>query len=83
MIVHFLISILKGPGTDDDLDKYLPRHGIFKDCLESYVHHLTSQILSILIDCIQDGAFFVPFFRLFYKSLNLNSSGTRNDMNKR
>ena len=45
-------------------------HGLFKDCLESD-HHITSQILSILIDFIQDRAFFVPLFRFFfYKSLN-------------
>ena len=42
---------------------------MFKDCLESDVHHMTAQILSILIDFIQDRAFFVPFFRSFFKSL--------------
>ena len=50
--------------------------------LESDVHHITSRILSILIDFIQDRAFFVPFFRSFYKSLNINNSGTRNDIKK-
>ena len=59
--------------VSNDLDKYLPRHSIFKDCLESDVHHMISQILSILIDFILDRAFFVPFFQLFSKSLNLNS----------
>ena len=54
-----------------------------KDCLESDVHHMTPQILSILIDFIQDRAFFVPFYRSFYKSLNINNSGTRNDIRKR
>ena len=44
---------------------------------------MTSQILLILIDFIQDRAFFVPFFRPFYKSLNINNSGTRNDVKKR
>ena len=51
--------------VSNDLDKYLPRHGIIKDCLESDVHHMTSQILSILIDFIQDRAFFVPFLGRF------------------
>ena len=69
--------------VSNDLDKYFPRHSIFKNCLESDVHHMTSQILSILIDFILDRAFFVPFFWLFFKSLNLNSSGTRNDIKKR
>ena len=68
--------------VSNDLQKYLPRHSIFKDCLESDVHHMTSQILSILIDFIQDRAFFVPFFRPFYKSVNINNSGTRNDIKK-
>ena len=39
--------------------------------MESDVHHMTSQILSILIDFIQDRVFFVPFVRSFYKSLTL------------
>ena len=69
--------------NSNDLRKYLPRHSIFKDCLESDVHHMTSQILSILIDFILDRAFFVPFFRPFYKSLNINNSGTGNDIKKR
>ena len=59
---------------------YLPRHSIFRDCLESDVYHMTSQILSIFIDFIQDSIFFIPFFRLFYKYLNINNSGTRNDI---
>ena len=50
--------------------------------MESDVHHMTSQILSILIDFIQDRAFFVSFFWPFYKSLNINNSGTRNDIKK-
>ena len=49
--------------VSNDSDKYLPRHSIIKDCSESDVHHMTSQILSILIDFIQDRAFFVPFSR--------------------
>ena len=51
--------------VSNDLDKYLLRHSIIKDCLESDVHHMTSQILSILIDFIQDRAFFVPFLGRF------------------
>ena len=49
--------------VSNDSDKYLPRHSIVNDCSESDVHHMTSQTLSILIDFIQDRAFFVPFFR--------------------
>ena len=49
--------------VSNDLDKYMPRHSRIKDCLESDVHQMTSQILSILIDSIQDRAFFLPFFR--------------------
>ena len=33
--------------VSNDLDKYLARYSIIKDCLESDVHHMTSQILSI------------------------------------
>ena len=51
--------------VSNDLDNYLLRHSIFKDCLASDVHHMTSQFLSILIDFIQDGAFFLPFFGRF------------------
>ena len=69
--------------VSNDLHKYLPKHSIFKDCLESDVHHMTSQILSILIDFIPDHAFFVPFFRPFYTSLSINNSGTKNDIKKR
>ena len=57
--------------VSNDSDKYLPRHSIIKDCLESDVHHRTLQILLILIDFIQGRAFFVRFFRYFLKSLNL------------
>ena len=57
-----LVSAFK---VSNDSDKYLPRHSVFKDCLESDVHHMTSQILSILINFIQDRALFVPFFGRF------------------
>ena len=36
--------------VSNGLDKYLPRHSIFNDCLESDVHRITSEILSILTD---------------------------------
>ena len=78
--LDFVFSVSK---VSNGLDEYLPRHSVFKDCFELDVHHMTSQILSILIDFIQDRAFFVPFFRSFLKSLNLNNSGTRNDIKKR
>ena len=51
-----------------------------KDCLESDVHHMMSQILLILIDFIQDRTFFVPFFQYFFKFLDLNNSRTNNDI---
>ena len=57
---------------------YLPSHSIFKHCLELDVHHMTSQILSILIDFIQDRAYAI--FSVVFKSLNLNNSGTENDI---
>ena len=41
---------------------------------------MTSQILIVFI---LERAFFVPFFQLFFKSLNLNSSETRNDIKER
>ena len=62
--------------------KYLLRLNIIKDCLESDVHHMTSQILSILIDFIEDHTFFIPFFRSFYQRLNITNFGARNDIKK-
>ena len=68
---HFVISIegawdrVFAFKVSNSSDKYLPRHSIMKDCLESDVHHMTSQILSILIDFIQDRTFFVPFLVVF------------------
>ena len=44
---------------------------------------MTSQILSILIDFIKDRADPGATFRSFFKSLNLDNSGTRNDIKKR
>ena len=44
---------------------------------------MTSQILSILIDFVQDCAFFVPFLGSFFKSLNLNNYETENDIKRK
>ena len=46
---------------------------MFKDCLESDVLHMTSKIVSILIDFIQYRSFFVPFFRSFFNLLTLKT----------
>ena len=51
--------------VSNNSDKYLPGHSIMKNCSESDVHHMTSQILSILIDFIHNRAFFVPFIGSF------------------
>ena len=61
-VLCLVVSVFK---VSNDLHKYLLRHNLFKDCLESDVHHMTSQILSILIDFIPDHAFFVPFLGRF------------------
>ena len=81
-IFFALCLVVSAFKVSNDSDKYLPRHSLFKNCLESDVHHMTSQILSILIDFIQDRAFCVPLFRSFYKSLNINNFGTGNDIKK-
>ena len=47
----------------NDLDEYLLRRFMFKDCLEPNVHDMTSKILSILIDFTEDRALFVPLFK--------------------
>ena len=56
---------------------------MIKDCLESDVHHMTSETLSTLIDFIRDHSFFIPFFRKFFNSLDLNNSGIKNGIKKR
>ena len=56
---------------------------MFKGCLELNVHDMTSQILSILIDFTQDRTVIFSIFLSFFKSLNLNNSGTRRDIKKR
>ena len=45
--------------------------------LQANVHDMMSQILSILIDSTQTS---LPFFRLFFKSLNIRNSGSRRDI---
>ena len=56
----------------NDLNKYLLRYSIFKDYLESDVHDLTSQILSILIDFTQDRTVIcIIFLNLFSRLLTL------------
>ena len=68
--------------VSNDSDKYLPRHRIIKDCSESYVHHIMSQILSILIDFIQGHPFLVQLFWYFFKSSDLDNSRTQKDIKK-
>ena len=58
-LLHNVVFAFK---VSDDSDKYFPRPSRIKECLESDVHHMTSQILSILID-FKDCTFFVPFFQ--------------------
>ena len=43
--------------VSNDSDKYLLRHGVIEDCLESDVHHVMSHTLAILIYFIQDHTF--------------------------
>ena len=37
-----ILSLVSAFKVSNNLDKHLPRHSIFKDCLESDVHHMTS-----------------------------------------
>ena len=62
-----------------DSDKYLLSYSMLISPLEPDVHHLTSQILLILIYFYQD---FVPFLRPSLQSLDLYNSGTRKDIKK-
>ena len=63
-----------------DFEKYLLSYCAFINPHEPDVHHMTSQIFSILIDSTQTS---VPFFPSFSPSLNLHNSGTRKDIKKR
>ena len=63
-----------------DSDKYLLSYSTLINPLEPGVHHMTSQILSILIDFIQTS---VPFFGSFFQSSDLSNFGTRKDIKKR
>ena len=62
-----------------DSGKCLPTYSTFINPLEPDVHHMTSQILLILIDFLQIS---VPFFRSFFKSLDLYNSEKRKDIKK-
>ena len=63
-----------------DSEKYLLSYSALINPLEPDVHHMTPQILSILIDFTQTS---VPFFRSFSPSLDVYNSGTRKDIKKR
>ena len=41
---HNAKALVSASTVSNDLDKYLPKHSIFKDCIESDVHYMTSQI---------------------------------------
>ena len=76
----FGISNSSSPCDLVDSDKYVLNCGTLINSLEPGVHHMTAQILSILIDFTQTS---VLFFRSFSKSLDLYNSGTRKDIKKR
>ena len=59
-----VVSVSK---VSNDLDKHLLRHSIFRECLELDVHHMTSQILSILIDFIDDRAISRTIFSVVFQ----------------
>ena len=63
-----------------DSDKYLLSYNILINPLEPHVHHLTSQILSILIGFYPD---LHTIFLSFFQSLDFYNSGTRKVIKKR
>ena len=63
-----------------DSDKYLLSHSTLINLLETDVHLMTSQILSILIDSYPD---LCAIFRSLFQSLDLYNFGTRKDIKKR
>ena len=63
-----------------DSEKYLLSYSAFINPHEPDVHHMTSEILSILIDFYPD---LCTLFQLFSRSLKLYNSGTRKDIKKR
>ena len=63
-----------------DSDKYLLSYSTLINLLKPDVHHMTSQISSILIDFYPD---LCTIFRSFFQSLNLHNFGTRKDIKKR
>ena len=63
-----------------DSDKYLLSYSALIDPLEPNVHHMTSQILSILIDFYPD---LFTIFSIIFLILDFYNSGTRKDIKKR
>ena len=63
-----------------DSEKYLLSYSTLVNPLEPNVHHMTSQILSILIDFYPD---FCTIFAIILQFLNLYNFGTRKDFKKR
>ena len=63
-----------------DSDKYLLSYSTLINSLEQDVHHMTSQILSILIDFYPD---LCTIFSIIFPSLDLYNSGMRKDIKKR
>ena len=63
-----------------DSEKYLLSYSAFINPQEPDVHHMTSQILLILIDFYPD---LCTIFQSFSRYLNLYNSGTRKDIKKR
>ena len=59
-------------------DGCLPSFSTFINPLEPDVHHMMSQILSILIDLSTP----LYHFLVVFKSLKVNNSGTRKDIKK-
>ena len=54
--IFFKCLLVSATKVSNDLKKYLPKNSKFKYCSEPDVHDLTSHILSILIDFVQDRA---------------------------
>ena len=62
-----------------DSDKHFLSYSTLTNPLEPNVHHMTSQILSILTDFYPD---FCTIFSIIFQSLNLYNFGTRKDIKK-
>ena len=63
-----------------DSEKHLLSYSAFINPLVPDVHHMTSKILSILIDFYPD---LCTIFLIIFPSLYLYNSGTRKDIKKR